>query len=38
MHRGEIHSEMRYLSSTCFVSQGLDIYFQYLDSLDQLLI
>ena len=45
MHRGEIHSEIAegtWNSTlpffTCFVSRGRDIYFHYLESLDQLLI
>ena len=29
---------LRCLSCTCFVSRGSDIYFHYLESLDQLLI
>ena len=44
MNRGEIHSEIakerkiqRCLSCTCFVFRGSDIYFHYLESLDQLL-
>ena len=41
MHRGELRKELkilRCLSCTCFVSRGSDIYFHYLESLDQLLM
>ena len=41
MQRGELRKELkilRCLSCTCFVSRGSDIYFHYLESLDQLLI